>query len=176
MQPRLDELFQVEIPIKLEIENFKFVNTFLEVISYWKLGDPISKLKTQTKLTEMIIMILQTYVKVDNLQVTSPQSLHWITSYFSFHLGEPLSVSDMAQRAHLSISRFNEIFKMQYGTTPYQYLLNMRVSHACELLINTNLTQEKIASYCGFSDIHHFSKVFKKKVGVAPGEYQQKEC
>lgn len=106
-------------------------------------------------------------------QRTSPQAFNWISSYFSFNLGEPLSVVDMARRAGLSTSRFNDLFKIQYGMTPHQYLLDMRINHACELLYTTGLTQEEIANYCGFSDIHHFSKSFKKKVGVPPGEYRK---
>ncbi|TXK72271.1 helix-turn-helix domain-containing protein [Paenibacillus sp. N3.4] len=99
--------------------------------------------------------------------------MDWITSYFSYHLSNPLNIDAMAKRAHLSPSRFNDVFKRQYGVTPHQYLLDMRINHACELLHRSELSQEQITQYCGFSNIHHFSKTFKKKKGKSPGAYRK---
>jgi len=174
MQPRLDELFQIKIPVKLKLSHLsKFRDMFLQVVEFWQYRDPIMQLKAQTRMMELVTFILEDYFPANHVKQMSPQALNWITSYFSFNLSEPLSVADMARRANLSTSRFNDVFKMQYGMTPHQYLLKTRIDHACELLLTSKLTQEQIASYCGFSDIHHFSKAFKKKLGMSPGEYSR---
>jgi transcriptional regulator GlxA family with amidase domain len=107
------------------------------------------------------------------VNISSSHTFNWITSYLSFNLNEPLSIENMARRANLSPSRFSALFKRRYSLSPHQYLLNLRVNHAKELLRNTELSQGEIAVYCGFSDIHHFSKTFKKRTGATPGEYQQ---
>jgi len=60
----------------------------------------------------------------------------------------------------------------QFGLPAHRYLLDMRISHAQELLKNSELTQEEIASYCGFADVHHFSKAFKSKTGLSPGQFK----
>ncbi|KKC47103.1 hypothetical protein VE23_08020 [Paenibacillus sp. D9] len=173
MQPRLDEMLQVEVPVKLKPKNStRFRDTFLQVVEFWQDRDPLMQLKAQAGLTELVIMLMEDVLERKQSQRTSPQTLNWITSYFSFHLNEPLSVADMARRANLSHSRFHDLFKQQYGMTPHQYLLEMRINHACELLQNTKLTQQQVADYCGFSDIHHFSKTFKKKLGIAPGQFR----
>jgi transcriptional regulator GlxA family with amidase domain len=78
----------------------------------------------------------------------------------------------MAARAGLSPSRFAARFKATYGMPPHRYLLEMRVAHAGELLRSTPLSQEEIAAYCGFADIHHFSKRFKRCTGMTPGAYR----
>jgi transcriptional regulator GlxA family with amidase domain len=55
---------------------------------------------------------------------------------------------------------------------PHRYLLELRIKHAKELLATTGLNLQEIAAYCGFADIHHFSKAFKKAIGLPPGEFR----
>jgi AraC-like DNA-binding protein len=174
LQPRLDALLQAEVPIRFKPKySTKFRDTFLQAVEYWQYHEPLMQIKAQAALTEIVIMILEDYLSNKPAQRPSPQTLNWITSYFSLNLSEPIEVEDMAKRANLSPSRFNDLFKHHYGMTPHQYLIHMRISHACELLLNTELGQEQIASYCGFANIHHFSKVFKQKIGTAPGQYSE---
>lgn len=175
MQPRLDDVLEREIPVKPRLSNVgKFRDTFLKVVEYWQERNTLMQLRAQAGMMEIIIMLLEDHVSFRPSQHVSMQALNWITSYFSLNLSEPLSVEHMARRAHLSPSRFHEVFKWQYGTTPHQYLLAMRVNHACELLKTTDLSQEQIAVYCGFSDVHHLSKTLKRRTGMAPGAYRKK--
>ncbi|MDQ6423367.1 AraC family transcriptional regulator [Paenibacillus sp. LHD-117] len=176
LQPRLDELAEAKIPVKLKLDNeIKFRNTFLKVVEWWQHPDPVMQLKAQTGLSEIVVMIMEQYAPGVPASKSAPAALSWVTSYLSFHLSDPVGVADMAKRANMSVSRFNELFKMQYGMTPHQFLLDMRVNHACELLRESALSQEKIAAYCGFSDIHHFSKAFRGRMGMAPGEYRKQQ-
>ncbi|WP_102711663.1 helix-turn-helix domain-containing protein [Paenibacillus castaneae] len=173
LQPRLDELLEVTIPIKLPSAiTQKIRDPFLTAVEYWQYHSPVMQLRAQASMTKVIIDIMEYYIEDKPAMRTSATTLNWITSYFSYHMNEPISVKDMAARACLSISRFNDLFKRQYGKTPHQYLVDMRVNHACELLQQEDLSQEHIASYCGFSDVHHFSRVFKSKKGVSPGRYR----
>lgn len=173
LQPRIDRLLQLDIPVKLRPSNrVKFRDTFLQVVEFWQYRDPVYQLKAQAGMTELVIMLLEDLLSFRPSQRTPPHTLNWITSYFSLHMNEPLTVHEMANRANLSPSRFSVIFKQQYGKTPHQYLMDMRVNHACELLENTDLALEQIADYCGFSDLHHLSKQFKRKVGQPPGQFR----
>lgn len=174
LQPRLDALMGVEIPVRLTPKHDnKFRDTFLKVVEQWQHNDPLMQLKAQAGMTDIISMIVEQYAPPGPTAKASTTALNWVTSYLSLRLGEAVSVSDMAKRANLSVSRFNELFKAQYGMTPHRYLLDMRVNHACELLRETPLSQETIADYCGFSDIHHFSKMFRSRMGQSPGEYRK---
>ncbi|MDF2834514.1 MAG: hypothetical protein K0Q63_154 [Paenibacillus sp.] len=174
MQPRLSDLLDADIPVGLQPrhEN-KFRDTFLQVVEQWQQRDPLMQLKAQNGMSSLVAMIIEQYAPLAPTSRTVSVALDWVTSYLSFRLGEAVSVADMAKRANLSVSRFNELFKTQYGMTPHQYLLGMRVSHACELLIDTSLPHETIAEYCGFADIHHFSKTFRSRMGMTPGEYRR---
>ncbi|WP_256975857.1 AraC family transcriptional regulator [Paenibacillus sp. MY03] len=174
LQPRLDELMATDIPVKLVPKHEgKFRDIFLKVVEQWQHNDPIMQLKAQAGMLDIVSMIVEQYAPGAPPSKAATTALDWVTSYLSFRLGESVSVADMAKRANLSISRFNELFKAQYGMTPHRYLLDMRVSHACELLRETPLSQETIADYCGFSDIHHFSKMFRSRMRMSPGEYRR---
>ncbi|NOV01232.1 AraC family transcriptional regulator [Paenibacillus planticolens] len=171
MQPTIKDLYGIDVPVHAFPSNpLKLKETLLQVIEQAEQQDPLIQLKTQHLVTEIIISLLETYYQQP---YTSVHSFDWITSYFSHHLSDPISLEDMAARANLSISRFSIIFKQRYGISPHQYLMNMRVNHAKELLTNTDLSQEAIAGYCGFADLHHFSKTFKKRTGLTPGELRK---
>ncbi|WP_336786205.1 AraC family transcriptional regulator [Paenibacillus sp. MMO-177] len=176
LQPRLDDLLGLDIPCRLNLRNrSKFRDTFLRVVEYWQYRDPIMQLRAQAGMMELSILLLEDYLAERPSQSISQQTLNWITSYFSLHIDQDVRIEDMAKRANLSPSRFNAVFKEQYGVTPHQYLLDMRISHARELLRTTDLSQEQIAAYCGFADVHHFSKSFRKKTGLPPGQYRSEQ-
>jgi transcriptional regulator GlxA family with amidase domain len=101
------------------------------------------------------------------------RTLGWLASYLSTHLGEPISVGDMAEQAGLSVSRFQVVFRESFGIPPARYLLELRVRHAGELLQATSWTLSHIAGLCGFSDVHHFAKTFRRLTGLTPGEHRR---
>ncbi|MDD9265895.1 helix-turn-helix domain-containing protein [Paenibacillus sp. GCM10023248] len=171
MQPTIRELYGLDMPVHVQPANpLKLKETLLQVIEQAEQQDPLIQLKTQHFVTDIAISLLEAYYQGPS---TRGHSFDWITSYFSHHLREPISLEDMAARANLSVSRFSIMFKQRYGISPHQYLINMRVNHAKELLTNTELSQEMIADYCGFADLHHFAKTFKKRTGHTPGEHRK---
>ncbi|TVY10899.1 AraC family transcriptional regulator [Paenibacillus cremeus] len=175
MQPRLNDLTGIDIPIRLAPKRpVQFREAFLNMVECWQHRDPLLQLKAQTLASEIVLAILEDHTKPHETVRLAPQSLNWITSFFSFHLSEPLSIAEMAQRANLSPSRFSAVFKAQFGVPPHQYLLELRIRHAKELLETTELHLEEVAGYCGFADIHHFSKAFKAKTGQSPGSYRSR--
>lgn len=156
MQPRLNDVYGVDIPVRLQPRSTSsFADKFVDMIRLWHHRNPMTQLKAQNVATELVIAILEDHHPSKSQRPPAP-SLSWINSYLSFHLAEPLSVQDMAKRANLSTSRFTALFKRQYGVSPHQYLLELRIRHAQDLLETTDLLQEVIASYCGFADVHHF--------------------
>lgn len=63
-------------------------------------------------------------------------------------------------------------FKAEFGVTPYNYLLEVKLNTAKLLLKNTAMTVTEIAAYLGFSSCHHFSGFFSKRTGVSPTVYR----
>lgn len=173
MQPRLNDFDGIRIPVVLQPRQPElYRRLMLRMIECWLSPDPLLKLSAQAAGTELVHEIIRDHTNEAGLAARSADALEWIDSYMSYHLAEPLSIQDMAKRAHLSPSRFREVFRERFGMPPHQYLVQLRLNHAKELLESTAYTLAEIAEYCGFSDVSHFSNAFKSRTGSTPGAYR----
>ncbi|MCB5387276.1 AraC family transcriptional regulator [Blautia glucerasea] len=83
------------------------------------------------------------------------------------------SVEDVVQHFHISKSYLSRIFKQHTKTTPVQMLQEIRLSHGCEFLENTQLSVQEIAYKTGYNDVTFFIRIFHKKYGVTPLQYRK---
>jgi two-component system response regulator YesN len=84
-----------------------------------------------------------------------------------------LSQESIAQMFHFSPSYFGALFKTTTGQTFVQYLNNLRIQKAQEMLKDSNLKVYDIAERSGFADVRYFIRVFKKNTGTSPNQYRQ---
>jgi AraC-like DNA-binding protein len=172
MQPRL-ETIGVRVPTRFQPrqpERFREVLTRL--INVFQAEGALYRLEVQHLATELVLALCRDFGSRATL-AAGTKPLAWVASYLSVHLAEPISVEDMARRAHLSPSRFAAAFREAFGSPPHRYLLHLRLEHAKELLRGSSLPVARIAAYSGFSDAQHLSRVFKRQVGVTPGAYRE---
>lgn len=87
--------------------------------------------------------------------------------------GAPHTVRSLAERVSLSPSRFAHLFTEQLGHSPMRALGHARLLHAARLLEATELPVERVAATSGFASPFHFSRVFRQRYGVPPGEYRR---
>lgn len=99
---------------------------------------------------------------------TSLQMIH--SSY-----QEDLRVSTLAGLENLSVPRYNVIFRRQFGTSPMEYLIRIRISNACELLATTDLSIKEIGAMVGYADPHFFSRIFRSRMGMSPKDYRSSD-
>jgi two-component system response regulator YesN len=83
-----------------------------------------------------------------------------------------LHMNTVASRFNLSASHFSTVFSQEIGETFRDYLNNLRLDRAKELLRTTNLKCSEIAYQCGYNDSHYFSTVFKRKTGFSPQQFR----
>ena len=173
MQPRLEDVTGVRVPTRFVPTNpAQFRDTMLKTIGIWQRRDFLGQLESHYLATGLVLSVLQSYSRGSSDSPDQPEFLNWITSFMSLHLSEPLSVSDMAERAGLSASRFSQVFRDRFGRPPHQFLLHLRIQRAQDLLQHTGLTMREISVQCGFSDVHHFAKTFRRLSGQTPGSYR----
>lgn len=96
-------------------------------------------------------------------------TMRWVRE----HVGEPLTLADIARRAGMSERTLNRRFREQTGTTPLQWLLRERVHHAQELLETTDLSIEAISRHCGFGTAIAMRQHFTKRIRVSPLAYRR---
>jgi len=81
---------------------------------------------------------------------------------------------ELADRCNLSAAQFHRLFFQAMSVSPMQYVRTLRIRHAQQLLISTDLPVNEIASRSGYSDPFIFSRAFKKHCGQSPIHYRQK--
>ncbi len=92
--------------------------------------------------------------------------------YLSQNIYSPdLTVEELARQANISQVYFRKIFKEAYGESPKQYIIDLRVRQAKQLLEENSITVTAVAEACGFSSVYHFCRLFKTETGYTPMEY-----
>lgn len=84
-----------------------------------------------------------------------------------------LSVNDVAKHVYLSTGYFSLIFKNQTGETFSDYLINLRIEKAKELIRQTNMKFFEISYLIGYENVSHFNVIFKKYTGCTPSQYRR---
>lgn len=84
-----------------------------------------------------------------------------------------ITIADLAEKLFISETYLERIFKKIMGTTPYNYLLSIRMINAKRLLQSRRMSVSDIATACGFNSLMAFSRAFKKIQNCSPKEYQK---
>lgn len=98
--------------------------------------------------------------------------LKLVIEYIEENLQRNLSLIELAKIVQMSPNYFVRLFKQSTGVTPYQYVLDCRISKAKELLRDRKLTLAEISQQLGFYDQSRFTNTFGKRMGITPKKYR----
>lgn len=110
----------------------------------------------------------------ENVKVTS-EEIRQAAGYFNEHYQENINMEAYVARNYFSVSSFFRKFKLYTGMTPLQYLLDIRLANAKNLLESTNYSIGEVAFLVGYDNALYFSRLFHKHVGMSPKEYRKKQ-
>lgn len=96
-----------------------------------------------------------------------------IIHYIHRHYQDELALSDLASRFSLSVSRISEVIKHTTGQTFVHFLHDLRLRHACSLLVSTEMSVAEIALEVGYGSYKTFSRIFRETKGVVPKDYRK---
>ncbi|UVI33183.1 helix-turn-helix transcriptional regulator [Paenibacillus spongiae] len=174
LQPRLIDFPLVNLPVKLvPRQPGKLKDTLYRMIEAFKHNDIHSMLQVQKLATELLQLLLGDGEHSRSADFEHQQLVAKMNAFLSFNLSSPITVEMMAKHAGYSESHFNTLFNAHFGVTPHQYLLDLRLQKARELLDTQELKLDLIAEYCGFANASHFSKAFKRRYGMSPRYYRE---
>ena len=114
-------------------------------------------------------LITRNTVAISANQRAIRRTADWLRDHYS----EPMDLDALLSIANMSRSYFMRLFRQYIGTTPYNYLLSLRITKAKELLEVTDMTIHEIAMETGFSDDAAFSTRFSAMAGISPLKYRK---
>ena len=173
----LEELAKY-ISLHFSKENFaKIKEVLYELLA---LEEETDKEKTENKriLIEYLIYLMKSRGVGDarDAFVASgkmPSTLLHILKYLSSHFHEKVTLRDMSEMFFLSEVTLCHYFRKYLGVTFLEYLSQLRIARAKELLVTTKKSMEEIASEVGFGSANYFGIFFKKIVGISPLQYRK---
>lgn len=120
-------------------------------------------------MAEMQRQLLMKYAPSEKISKMQP-----VVDYLHRHFDDPgIRVESLARKCDYHPRYFAKAFRELYGVSPKQYLTQLRMERARELILSNRLTVSQVAKMTGFTEIYHFSKVFKHEHGVSPTEYNK---
>ncbi|GAB4460603.1 MAG: hypothetical protein OHK0029_24880 [Armatimonadaceae bacterium] len=102
----------------------------------------------------------------------APDELQRLMRWIEAHLGDEVTVEDLASEVSLSVAHFSREFKRSTGETPWGYVVGRRLERARSQLL-AGYAASQVAVDCGFSDQAHLSRLFKQHYGTTPGAFRR---
>ena len=123
----------------------------------------------------IVLQLLSRFFKHASRKPTS-KDVRLIDSitYINEHLDENIDIDTLARMSCISKDHYIRLFKRSFGSTPLEYINNLRIKRAEILLTTSSMTVKAIASSVGYYDHSYFIRIFRKKIGLTPLQYRQK--
>lgn len=132
-------------------------------------------LKLLKKLCNAETEILASFVYSKRISNNEGQRMQVIFEYVMNNFQNDVTLDTISELAYMTPNAFCRFFKQRTDKTFFQFLIDLRVEHACQLLINsTDLPIAEISDRSGFKSISNFNRKFKKLKGVTPSSYHIK--
>ena len=153
----------------LDSTNLKYQRFFENVAhnfsSYSITSAPLLRALVQEIVCNVICDVNSTAQQFHN------QPLERAKQYINENFSKPITTIDIASAAGFSPSYLRTLFHKIMGQSPMNYLNQVRINHAKEMLSSKMFTLSEVASSCGFQNEYYFNRVFKKFAGITPGKY-----
>lgn len=133
----------------------------------------LSILKTLAE-TEEYTVISTTHHSFNNQSNEADTArLNKVYNYTLSNYRKEISLEEISSICNFSITSFCRYFKLMTKKTYYDFLIEIRISHACRFLIEDRLPTEVICFECGFNNVSNFYRHFKKVTGMTPLDYKR---
>lgn len=126
----------------------------------------------QIARSEAVVAISPGYVPTPQLSRQS-ERLSRVVGHLMQRVQAPVSLPEIAELANMNPAAFCRYFKSQTGQTLTQFVIDLRIRYACDLLTRTDGSITLISEQAGFENVSYFVQAFRKKQGVTPARFRQ---
>jgi two-component system response regulator YesN len=150
------------------------LDTFLETHDYNQSWQTLIKFNTIYELETYTIEQIEAFFGYRNEKRDNSSKVLQIKNYIaSNYMDSSLSVKQISEYAFISMAYMCSMFKQETGKTVNQYITNLRIEKAKELLKNKSYNISDVAEHVGISDSQYFAKIFRKNVNMTPTMYKE---
>lgn len=103
----------------------------------------------------------------------APWQINRVKNYIEDRISHPIALDELAQVVKLSTSYFSAAFKVTFGTSPHNYVIERRVEFAKHRMLNSDAPLCEIALDCGLADQAHLSRIFRRVTGTTPSAWRR---
>lgn len=138
----------------------------------------VSRLEGYKEVCLAMLAAVAARIKTENAYVPSGKAeiVRPAIDYARENYTDPeLAIANLAAAAGISEVYLRRLFRSVYGIKPNEFVTNLRLTRAKELLSSGTCNVSEAASLSGFNDVYHFSRLFKRVVGVPPSDYVGKK-
>lgn len=156
-----------------EAENICFENKSEIAVSFLHLLEVWSKRHSINQAKSIIYGILEKIESKQRITIGDTAIADCICHIDANFCNPQISIESVCAAAFVSVSTLQRSFAKYYGMSPWQYLIQLRMNQALELLKENELTVKEICFACGFTDEKYFSRAFKKRYGSPPSQFRK---
>jgi AraC-like DNA-binding protein len=174
------ERFRIPVNTILDLGGLDFIPALISDMRRERLSsDPFASAARALLVGELLVNLSRRCQQPNSI-LLSPQQSETRDKFVALRqrmhndLQRRWSVNEMATQVHLSESRFATLFTNFFSVSPTEDLIRARIDKARLLLNNTTLAVKQVAAQSGFTNLHYFSRLFHRRVGCAPREYQRR--
>jgi two-component system response regulator YesN len=121
------------------------------------------------------VMLEKWYLSQNKAAKSSmPKIIEESCRYIKERFTQEITLAEMAEFTHFSVSHFSTLFKKHTGSSLVNYVNGLKIDEAKKLLLTTSYSVAEITEIVGFSTTPYFSRVFKTTVGLSPLEYRKR--
>ncbi len=154
-----------------ENEMLHIINLFDILKREEKQAGLFSEMLIKNFIAEIIITVIRNSSQNENTLI--PSLLQNAVAYIRNNFREPLSLELLAEHCNVTPNYLGVQFTKKMGISFSDYLNNVRLRYACNLLDSTDLTVKEIAFASGYNSVEHFGYTFKKLLGDSPLNYKK---
>lgn len=157
-----------------DTEDLPFSKKVFDMLNRVEKDTELSKFDASADLYSFLIM-LKKYGRYQNQSSLSQNydRLRPIVQWLEVMYPENIGLREIADFAEMSSQHLSSLFRATFNSSPYAFLINLRIREAKKLLSSvSNMTLKEVSESVGFNDVSHFIATFKKIEGITPKKYR----
>lgn len=137
----------------------------------WNQNGHLDKLRAKALLYQLVSELMA-QLEAQGIGTNVPNLVVQAVRFMEEHYADTFNLDDIAELLNCSARSLQRVFKAQLAIGPIDYLIQIRIQKAQELLRQTNMGLKEVAEAVGYTDSYYFSRIFKKYTGASPSAFK----